>query len=236
MACAPTSVSQQPRLPQWHGLPARVEAQVPDLAGVAARALQPVAAGDDAGTDTDVAGDVDEVVDADAAPRWCSASAPRSASLASETGTSRPSAARTMPPKETSCQLEVGGEPDQPVAAPHQARDADPDADQGARLRRALHDLADQPGDGARRPARPRLAGERAPRARWSTWPPRPTRATTARSTPRSTAMTKGPSSASRTPGRRPAGTAAPRRPACRCSDEPERLELGDQAARWCCG
>ena len=41
MACAPTSVSQQPRLPQWHGSPGRVEAQVADLAGVPAGALQP---------------------------------------------------------------------------------------------------------------------------------------------------------------------------------------------------
>ena len=37
MAGAPTSVSQQPRLPQWHGRPSRVVAQVADLAGVAAR-------------------------------------------------------------------------------------------------------------------------------------------------------------------------------------------------------
>ena len=51
--------------------PVRVEAQVADLAGVAAGSLEPVPSGDDSGADTDVAGDVDQVVDADARRRGC---------------------------------------------------------------------------------------------------------------------------------------------------------------------
>ena len=44
--------------------------------------------------------------------------------------------------------LEVGGQPDQPIAAAHEARHADPDADERRPGRRVLDDLTDEPGHG----------------------------------------------------------------------------------------
>ena len=65
-----------------------------------------------------------------AAPRRCSASAPRSASLATVTGTSSPSARREPLAERHVAPAEVRGHRDEPVAAPDDARDRDADADE----------------------------------------------------------------------------------------------------------
>ena len=190
MAWAPTSVSQQPRLPQWHGRPLGVEAQVADLAGVAAGALEAVAAGDDARTDADVAGDVDELVGADARAAGVLGQRAEVGVVGQGHRDVEPQRREHDAAERHVVPLEVGGEPDEAVAAPHQARDADPDADQRrtprGRPRRRCGSGRPRP----RRPARPRRRCAPAPGRAAGSRPPRPTRATTARSTPRSTAMT----------------------------------------------
>ena len=145
------------------GLAGRVEAQVPDLAGVAARALEPPPAGDDAGTDADVAGDVDQVVDPDADAALVLGQGAevgvvgeRDRDVESEGG-EHDRAERDVVP------LEVGGQPHQAVAAPHQARDADPDPDQRCGRPAPRDDLADQARAPTRRPARPRPRRRSAP-------------------------------------------------------------------------
>ena len=148
MACAPTSVSQQPRLPQWHSRPAGLKRQVAHLAGVAPGALQPDAPGDDAGTDADVAGDVDEVVHPDGHPAdvlgeraQVGVVGDRHRHVEAERGQDDAAEGDVVP-------LEVGGQADQAVAAAHEAGDADPDADQLRGVGDLLHDAADQSGDG----------------------------------------------------------------------------------------
>ena len=140
------------------------------------------------------------------APRWCSATAPRSASLPIETGTSTPRAARTMLPNETSCQSRLGASRTSPslrrtmpgtlIPMPTRGEEAGASATT-SRTRPATID----PTCHASLPAAIVSARSR-------TVPPRPTRATTTRSTPRSTATTNGPSGAIRTPAE---GRPAPR-------------------------
>ncbi len=148
MAWAPTSVSQQPRLPQWQGRPSWVEAQVPDLAGVAADSLQLQATADHAGADADVAGDVDQVVDADADPAPVLGESTevgvvgqRDRDVDAQHGPDDV-AERDVDP------VQVGREPDQAVAAPHQAGDADADADERRRHGHVGEHPADQAADG----------------------------------------------------------------------------------------
>ena len=181
-------------------------------------------------TDTDVAGDVDRGRRRPRRPRGGARPARRGRRrCASETGTSRPSAASTIAAEGDVVPVEVGREPDQPVAAPHQAGHADADADQ----RRGGRAPRRRPRGSGRPPSAPTcqasLAGAWRSRARCSTAPPSPTRATTTRSTPRSTAMTNGPSGAIRT---RPTAGRRPRHGADRLGvrRRPERLQLGDQA------
>ena len=134
-----------------------------------------------------------------AAPRMCSARAPRSASLANDTCTSRPRAASTIPPKETSCHSRFGARRISPslrrtrpgTLIPIPTRGAAGGAPSTTRLMRAATEAPTCQ-------ASPSLWTGAC--ARSSTRPPRPILATTARSTPRSTAMTKGPSAAMATP------------------------------------
>ena len=69
IASWPTSVSTQPRLPQAHAAPARVDRDVPELAAEPVRAAEEPAAEDDAAADADLAEDADEVVDPDGGAR-----------------------------------------------------------------------------------------------------------------------------------------------------------------------
>ena len=172
-----------------------------------------------------------------AAPRMCSASAPRSASLRDRApgrrGRARPehdaAERHVVPPR-------LGASRIRPVAVAHEAGDADADADQRARSSATLATTQpDQSGDGAA--DLPRLAVRRgsAPAPAAAPRPPSPTRATTARSTPRSTAMTNGPSVAMPTPADGPAGARRVPPPgalarSCRASSS-SRTSAGDGAA-----
>ena len=119
-----------------------------DLAGVAAGTLEAVAAGDDARTDADVAGDVDELVGADAGAAGVLGQRAEVGVVGQGHRDVEPERREHDAAERHVVPLEVGGEPDQAVAAPHQARDADPDADQGGRRGGVLDDGADQAGHG----------------------------------------------------------------------------------------
>ena len=100
-----------------------------DLAGVAGAPIERLAVDDQAAADADLAGQVQDVVVPTAAPRRCSAKAPRSASLATVTG--RPSSARpSSSPERDVLPAEVRGQPDEAIAQPDDADHGDADADE----------------------------------------------------------------------------------------------------------
>src|SRR5699024_7896433 len=130
------------------GLAVGVEAQVPDLSCVAARTLEPLSAADDAGTDTDVAGDVDEVTDADAGAALVLCDGTEVRVVAQGDGHVQPEGGQHDPAEGDVVPVQVGRQPNEPVAAPDHAGDADADADQGGGGGGVGDDLAHQAGHG----------------------------------------------------------------------------------------
>ena len=135
----------------------RVEAQVPDLAGVASRSLQPVAAGDHAGTDADVAGDVDEVVDVHGHSAAVLGEGTEVGVVGQRHRDVEPERREHDAAEGDVVPLQVGGEPDQSVVATDQTRDADPHTDERGGGRCVRDDPPDEPGHGCAH--LPRLTG-----------------------------------------------------------------------------
>ena len=180
-----------PTLPHRQIWPCGLNGLVADLAGVPAGAHHRRSPDDDAATDADVAGEVDQVVHRpDPTPRVCSASAPSSASLPMCTETRAPIRLCSSEVSGDVAPAQVGGEAHQPGAVGDHARDGQPDADQpgvvGGALEHQPHHV-DEHVDQRRR--------DRGWPAWWSTSGPAaarpdPTRATSIVSTPSSAAST----------------------------------------------
>ena len=112
------------------GRAVRVDRHVPDLAAVAGDAGQRRAV-DDQPPPTPTRPQTNTTSSTPmAAPRRCSARAPRSASLATAIGTSRPSAPAEPLAERFVAPAEVGGHRDEAVAPPDDADDGDADADE----------------------------------------------------------------------------------------------------------
>ena len=90
------------------GEPHRVDRHVADLAAVAGRSGQRFAVDDDPAADAVLAGDEQDVASTDGGTPTGSARAPRSASFATEIGTSTPNAAASASPRFTSTQPRFG--------------------------------------------------------------------------------------------------------------------------------
>ena len=154
-----------------------------------------------------------------AAPRRCSERAPRSASFPRLTGTSSERAASTIEPNDTSSHPRFGACRTSPSLRRTMPGTAMPMPSIGAFG--GAHDTTCRISVATDAPTcQASVSCGIAASARSQTRPPSPTRATTARSTPRSTATTYGPSSVIRTPAD---GRPAPRRPAAgtACSVRP---------------
>ena len=70
MASSPTSVSKQPWPPQWQARPLGVDHHVADLAGIAPDPGHGLAADDDPAAETDLAGEIDQVLDVGGHPAY----------------------------------------------------------------------------------------------------------------------------------------------------------------------
>ena len=164
----------------------RVDRDVADLAAVAGGAGERRAVDDQAAADADLAPDEQRRRRRRRpAPRRCSASAPRSASLANEIGTSSPSARARRSPSGTSRQPRFGRHRDHAVAAADDADDGDADPDdrcrRPARPRSVDGQLGQVGGDRRRRAMRPR--GQVDADAGRGPSPPSPTAAAASEST-----------------------------------------------------
>ena len=163
---------------------ARVERDVPDLAAVAGRAGQLVAADDHAGTDADAARDVDEVVDPDAHAAVVLGERAEVGVVGDRDGRAQAELGLHDRGEVDVVPVHVGRQPHQPVATPDQAGHAHADARPGEPT--SVHSRTTSRVSAATSEATRTGTSSADSRAelRWWMTPPRPTRATTRRSTP----------------------------------------------------
>ena len=229
-ACSPTSVSQQPTEPHRHVAPdtgfTGMWPTSPPKPAIPVSGRPPTMSPPPRPTSADRNTTSSQPA---AAPRRCSARAPRSASLATTIGTAAPNVSARTAPSGTSRQPRFGAVDTKPSSPADDADDrhADPDERVRAPCRRDAARRARRGRPRCRR--RVRCPRGRSTRTRSSTSPPSPTTATASESTAISRARTTARSGARCTSGDGSAGQ--PERLAPLLDDEAGVHEVADEPA-----